>query len=125
MKYRPEMYAQAFLGALEDAPKKDARALLSRFVSTVSRHGDSVRFPQIVKELERELVRRAGGRMIRVTSARKLSSAWKSRFQKYFTSQDHVELAEDPQLVAGITIEVDGEYEMDASLRRKLKLLFS
>lgn len=125
MKYRPEVYARAFLDVWEAAPKKDVPKLLSRFVAAVSRHGDSVRFTEIVAALERQLVRREGGRMVRVTSARKLAPAWKTRLQKLFTAKDHVVLAEDPHLVAGVTIEVDGEYEMDASLRRKLKLLFS
>ena len=70
MRYEPQTYAQAFLEALEDAPEGKHAELARRLLGTVRKNGDWPGVRKILREVERLVVRRSGGRMIRAEFAR-------------------------------------------------------
>ena|SRR3989338_3990644 len=111
MKYSPAVYAKAFWEVRPDA---------ERFLNVVHKNGDFSRVDKIVAALEAIATHEQGGRMINLEFARETELAEKFKFK----SHDHVRVAINPALVAGVRITIDGEQELDQSLQRKLNTLW-
>lgn len=120
MKYTPNTYAKAFLETKPD---------LTRFLQVVSRNGDFARIEKIVAAIQEVATKQQGGHMVHLEFAR-LDSARQARnsdlAEKFkFGPKDHVRVRTNSHLVAGVRVTIDGEQELDMSLRRKLNTLFS
>lgn len=124
MNRSPELYARALLSALDDEPK-DTRAVMRRFLAVVKKHRDSRLLPKILAQLERLMVKAEDGHLVTVESARPLEESAFRTIRGAFGAKDRVHAKISPDLIAGLRIVVDGEWVVDASMRKKLSKLFS
>lgn len=125
MKYIPAIYAQALLAALDNVPSKQHPALVERFVRLIFRLGDWLKRDQIVKAVKEQMTKRQGGRTVKIEVARPAATHHIQSLMKLFLKPDQVEVVTNPSLVAGVRLTVDQEKELDLSLQRKLRKLFS
>jgi len=122
MKYAPELYAEAFIQALDESAEHISRdALVARLFAVIEKNGDNARKGKILNAVRRAFIKKRGGREITIETARAQQhiDLW-----RYFTKEDEIETRVNPDLVAGLRITIDGERELDTSLRRKLARMF-
>lgn len=125
MKYRPEHYARAILAALYEAPARERPLIFRRFIKAVKKYGDASRLTSIAAALERILVQRRGGHIVDLEVARPLRKRLARTILRRFLERDVVRTVVTPSLIAGVRITIDGEYEIDETLARKLQRMFS
>lgn len=124
MRYAPEIYAKAFLDVAQKHGASTEQQLAARLHHIVAKNGDLPRMDVILSAIGRESVKRAGGRMVMIEVARESAEKEASRISSVFKKPDHVETRVNPELIAGTRIIINGEQELDHSLRGKLKKLF-
>lgn len=112
MKYAPSIYARAFLETKPD---------VKNFLRVVAKNGDFQRIDTIVEAIEAQAAKDRGGHMVELEFARE--TPLRQKFT--FTAKDLIRTSINPFLVAGVRVTIDGEKELDMSLRRKLNKLFS
>ena len=125
MRYAPSQYAEAFTAVVPKAPASRRAELTQRFLRSVRKNGDLSRIRQIVAAIERRLVTERGGAWIRLEFARPQPEHAVAGLRGSFGAHDHIEVAVRPELIAGVRITRDNETELDYSLARKLKKLFT
>ncbi len=123
MKFSPDAYATAFLDVAKKHKGKD-NELTKRFLDVIKKNGDAALVPKIMRTTEQIAIKRNGGRMVMVESARPLTETQTKELKRHFTANDKIEMKINADLIAGVKIVIDGEWVIDASLRRKLKNLF-
>ena len=117
MSYSPQAYAKAFLAALSGIPKAHEMALIANFLKSIGRHGDSRLFYKIVEQIEMLTVKKEGGQVVVVESARVLSLHQKKELMRHFSKKDIIREKIRPELVAGVRININGEKELDLSFK--------
>lgn len=117
MKYSPDQYARAFIEVFKEVPKDERLGVLKRFIKLVAKNGDLARSSKIIEAVENILIKKNGGRLIEIDVARSVRIA----MQKLFSSKDKVVLHINSELIAGMRITIDGERELDNTLKRKLE----
>lgn len=122
MKYALNNYVKAFINALE--VQKDKDAIVSNLVKSLKKSGDIKNSRKIINGIAQELIRRGGGNLIRIETARELSEERKELIKGKFSAKDRLVFDINAQLTAGIRITVNGEEEVDNSLNNKLNKLF-
>lgn len=125
MKYSDQAYAEAFVKALVSSTPDRYGAIRRRFVHLLAKNGDISRSDQILKLIQNIFVRKNGGRIIMVEFARPQYPATVKKILAQFSKKDHIEMAINPDLVAGVRITIDGSKQIDTSLSRKIQKLFS
>lgn len=133
MKYKPEIYANAFSKALAEN-KESEDGILNNFLRAVRKNGDWIGISKILRAVEAHFVKNRGGRMVLVESARDLPEDTVEKFLKSFSAQggsasggkkeDKIAFLNNANIIAGARITIDGETELDFSFRRKLNKLF-
>ena len=122
MKYQPQLYARAFVQALEEGvPEATA---VQKCIRMIFRMEGARAAWRVVDAVRRELVRSRGGRLVRVETARLLDERARNKLRSCWNDVDHVEEYTRPELAAGVRIVVNNEREFDGSLKRKLDKLF-
>jgi len=122
MKYAPELYAEAFIQALDESAGHASRdALVASLLAVIEKNGDNARKVKILNAVRRAFIKKRGGREITIETARVQQHIDLGR---YFTKEDEIETRVNPDLVAGLRITIDGERELDTSLHRKLSRMF-
>lgn len=125
MKYSPETYAKAFGELLETIPASGHKKLVDNFIAAIRKNGDYGRMGKITEAVEKTVVKKNGGRWIRVEFARAVDGSLRSDVEKKFSAKDRIEEMINPEIIAGVRITIDGEKELDNSMRRKLNKLFN
>lgn len=125
MKYAPNQYAKAFMSVVARAPTTKRAEFTKRFLRSVQKNGDLSRIRQILNAIERHFVAERGGAWVRLEFARPQPECAVAALRERFGARDHVEVAVRPELVAGVRITQNGDTELDYSLARKLKKLFT
>lgn len=126
MRYPAKYYARAFAELIHDkmtSAEKDA--LVANLVASIRRHGDTGKFPAIMKETARMLRKKTGAREVLIETARPLKGDPARMFKGLIGPHDAVETRVTPELVAGVKITLDDEREFDMTLKRKIDMLFS
>lgn len=123
MKHKPEIYADALSKALSENKESEV-GILKNFVSVVRKNGDLIGISKIFRAVEARFVKNRGGRMVLVESARNLPENIAEKFLKSFRKEDGIEFINNPNIIAGARVTMDGETELDFSFRRKLNKLF-
>ncbi len=124
MKHSPQIYADAFEKVLEGAALGHAGVLARRFAQIIYKKGDIKYGEKIVEAVQNKLIKKNGGRRVKVEYARQMQGAGEDACEKLFSSRDRVDVVINPALIAGVRITIDGEKEIDYSLQRKLKKMF-
>ena len=124
MRRKPEFYARAFLETAEHAPESKLEALVKIFLEIIRKNGDWSGLNKIFKVVQSMTVKKAGGHIVKIETARHVPNELSENLKKCFQEHDLLELAINPDLVAGVKILIDEEKELDFSLKRKLQKLF-
>jgi len=124
MRYSVRDYATALAEVAERSSKNEVEGVVDRFVALLERTGDVSALPKIVRAAGKILRLRTGGKEILIESARPLTGRARAAFKKLAGPKDGFEEKLNPALVAGIRVTVNGERQLDASLKRKLGKLF-
>lgn len=111
MKYKAKDYAKAIL----EIKKFNMKA----FLKLLERNGDIKKLKEITVLVEKMLLTKNGNKKIILETARPLSKK-----VKVGKRGDVVEEKINPDLIAGIKIMVDGERQLDFSLKNKLDAIF-
>lgn len=105
MKYKAKDYARAIVGA----KKFDVEV----FLKLLERNGDQKKLKEIVAWVEKIKYKK-----VIIETARKAGVKW------HFGKNSIVEEKINPELIAGVRIMVNGEKQLDFSLRNKLEQIF-
>lgn len=125
MRYATSLYARALVAVMRDGRLDNASHAAKRFMSLIQRNGDAAHASQIVRNVERRLLREEGGRHVVVETARPVAEGISADVKDAFTDKDVIEKVVRPDLVAGVRIVIDGEREFDGSLKRALTRMFN
>lgn len=125
MKYPAETYARALAEALVKTSDKEKGNVIRRFSTLLRKTGDIARAGKIIRAFEKLTVKKGGGRWVEVEFARPLDVKLASKIGKSFAAKDRIEETINPALIAGVRVTIDGGQELDNSLARKLKKLFT
>jgi hypothetical protein len=106
MKYKAKDYAKAII----QAKKADAAVILR----LLQKNGDMKKAKEIIALIKKSLYRN-----ITIETARKVQMKWPKQ------KSDLVEEKIAPGLIAGARITIDGERQLDFSLKNKLKNIFT
>ncbi len=126
MKYSLNNYAEALASAVSERGSGARRdEIVRNFAALLERNGDDVHADAIIRAAERILRRDEGGREVLLESARPISDRnLRSLSAAFAGPKDSVETRVSPELVAGIRVTVDGERELDGSLKGKMDKMF-
>lgn len=125
MRYTLKQYATAFAGLARDARSpQEKRALVKNFIALLERNGDITRREHIVRAAERAVRKQLGRRTVLIETARAVEGARK-HLSRVLKPTDSIEEKISPELIAGVRVTVDDEYQFDGSLTRKLDALFN
>lgn len=113
MKVKVKDYAKA----LVDVKKFDAK----HFLRILQKNSDMKKAKQIIALTEQLLLKKSGNKKITLQTAREIKKM-STRFAK---KGDVVEKEVKPELVAGVKIIIDGERQLDFSLKNKLEKIFN
>lgn len=123
MRYSPNNYTNALIGALEDTPREKKDLVLKNFVKLIIKTGDIKHSKKILEAVHKKLVNEKGGKWVDIEVARE-SALKKKLLQNKFLKKDHISFQINPELVAGVRITVNGEDELNSTLQNKLNKLF-
>ena len=121
----PKVYARAFLASLKEVKDRAEPKAVKNFIKVLQKTNGLKKGGKIIRAVESQLVHDAGGRMIRVESARRLTKKQEEEMKNLFRREDTVEFALRPELIAGVRVSIDSEWSLDNTLRRKLEKLFA
>lgn len=121
MRATPSEYAKAYLAALGQGAEEGVA--VKRLAAILLKNGDRMKAMRVAEEIERFLVARAGGRMVRMEFAREVDSRSQEKLASAYSPRDRVSVALNPKLLAGVRIITNGEEELDVSLQGKLRSL--
>ena len=124
MRYPADTYAKALLASLEGKSGEEQQSIMRRFLAAVKKFGDEKNLPKILVAFELLTVKRNGGREVVMESAREIPATLRKELEARFKSEDLIRERINPSLIAGIRILIDGEWMVDASLKRRLEKLF-
>lgn len=125
MKYSPENYARALIEELQKTESVQSNELVKNFVSQIIRNGDFLSVDKILQRVEIESTKVLGGKNIEIEFARVVDKRLVEELSGVFTKQDMVNIKINPSLVAGVRITIDGEKELDNSIAKKVREIFS
>lgn len=106
------------------APKGEQERLISRFLEVIRQNGDYVQIKKIFRAVQKAMIEKNGAKIITLEFAREVSRELLQKLKNNFSKKDHIEVVFSPDLVAGVRVSIDDTWELDATMRRKLKKLF-
>ena len=125
MRYSIPQYAEALVEALEDKSGRERSEATRRFLFILRKNKDWAKLGRIVKEAEKQSLRKQGIKKVEVESAVPLSPTVKKEIEKILGKKIVLEEKVRPEVLAGIKILVDGEILIDASAERQLQRMFT
>ncbi len=125
MRYSPILYAKSLFEILEGSKPSVHDSILKNFWQTVEKYGDSSRRNAILDSFENLVVRSNGGRIVDIETAREIPSREMTKLVGLFGGKDLIKRSINPKLVAGLRVEFNGEVELDYSLVRKFRKMFT
>lgn len=125
MKHSPKQYAAALLSALDKKSVAEKKKTLHQFLSLMSRRGDSARLGLVVREVEKQYLRKKGLKKVFLESADPALPKIKKEVEEILGKNIILEEKINPTLLAGIKILVNDELLVDASAESQLRKLFT
>jgi len=124
MKHSAKQYAQAFFTAMGGKGEKDQKKMMGQFLTTIRKNGDMPHLHGIMREVEKQYYKQQGIHKIEVESATPLSVSTKKQILAMVSHGVITREGVDASLVGGVTICVDDEILIDASIKNQLVKLF-
>ena len=124
MKYRVSQYAEALAAATEGKNEAEQKRIVKRFSDLLLRHRVIGRARMIYAAYEKIVLQKKGMRSVRIETASPASEKIKKEIHAMLGKNIHIEEITNPDLLGGITIVVDDEILIDASVKRQMGNLF-
>ncbi len=118
-KYKAKAYAKALVDL--DTSTEDKK-VVNNFLKLLERNGDMKKFREIIALAQKLLLQKTGNKKIALETARKINA--KDAAKSFIKKGDMVEEKINPALIAGVKIVVDGNRQLDFSLKNKLDSIF-
>ncbi len=116
----PNDYAQAFIAVA------DGKHAVENLLQVIRKNGDWSRRAKIIAAIEAAARAKSGKSLATITSARTLTSAQLHAIEERFPKEQFdYEHSINPELIAGVRVEIDGESKIDASLAFALRNMFT
>ena len=122
MKYKPKIYAAALAETIL-TKKLSQKETIDRFLNLLEKNGDIRKAKEIVTLAETILLKKAGKSKVRIEIARKVEGDLPALLRKVLQASVIEEILK-PSLIAGVNIIVNGEQQLDFSLKSKLDEIF-
>jgi F0F1-type ATP synthase delta subunit len=123
--YPAGQWAKAYVELVQEASSVNEKEEVTQaFLERIHTLPPSTR-KDILGEIQRQYVQAEGGRGVVIELARPLSKKIVQHLEQAFTKKDMVTFRENSELMAGVRVTINGEQELDMSLKRKLDTLFS
>ena len=124
MKIKPKIYARVLVDVMMS--KKNAgneKKIVDNFLKLLKKNVDVKNATEIIRLAEVFILQKTGNKKITLETARDIGR--KNIFKEIVRRHDIVEEKIDPELIAGIRITVNGEKQLDFSLKNKLDKIFN
>lgn len=127
MKYKVKDYAKALAEVLsaKNPPTSGVGGISVGFIKLLEKQGDLGKAKEILEKTEIFLAKKQGKKSITFETARKLTDHQKKSFSKFIEKGDVVKEKISPDLIAGIKIVIDGDRQIDYSMKNKINKIFS
>lgn len=124
-KQKPKIYAKALVELILEDKKGTPvglrpRDITEKFFALLQKNGDLKKAKEIIALAETLLLKKTGNKKITIEVARK-SAGMVFPFKK----GDMVQQKIRPEMIAGVKIIIDGERQLDFSLKNKLEKIFT
>lgn len=123
MRQSSKIYAQGFVAACQEGALLETA--VKNLVRLVDKNNDWAKWPKILPAVAKEWRRQNNQRAVVLESARPLTAQSKKEIAAVLEKSDQIEERVNPALLAGFRLIAEGEEIFDASLRRKLDLMFA
>ena len=124
MKYRVSQYAEALAGATEGKSEAEQKRIVKGFGDLLARHRMIGKARMICAAYEKIMLQKKGMRSVRIETAIPASEKIKKEIHAILGKNIHIEAITNPHVLGGITIMVDEEILIDASVRRQMEHMF-
>jgi len=124
MKYKVKDYAKALAEVLS-AKDIDEKKLAAGFIKLLEKQGDLGKVKEIFEKAEIFLAKRLGKKAVTFETARKMTEQQKKAFSKFIEKGDVIKEKISPDLIAGVKVVVDGDKQIDYSMKNKINKIFS
>ena len=124
MKIKPKIYARVLVDVMMS--KKNAgneKKIVDNFLKLLKKNVDVKNATEIIRLAEVFILQKTGNKKITLETARDIGR--KNIFKEIVKSHDIVEEKINPELIAGIRVTVNGENQLDFSLKNKLDKIFN
>ncbi len=125
MKYRPSQYAEALYAATTDKSEAEQKKIVKRFIDLLIRHRMIGKAPMIYAAYERLALKKKGMRRVRIETPSPASEKIKQEIHAILGKNIHIEATANPHMLGGITILVDDEILIDASVKGQIERIFA
>jgi len=124
MKYSAKQYAIAFLEAAKEK-KRGEENLIKNFLEIILKNNDWSLLPQILKEVEKEYLKREGLKKVVLESTTLIAEKVVNRIEEIFGNKVLIKQKINPSLLAGIRILINDQIVIDATGRKQIEKIFS
>ena len=121
MRYKAKDYATALAELVIDS-KVDKKKIMDRFLDLLKKNNDMGKAKKIVAESERIILNKKGNKKVVLQMAREIDN--KNIVKSFSKEGDVVEKEINPALIAGVKVIINGEKQLDFSLKHKLEKMF-
>lgn len=124
MKYTNRQYASALLASLEEKPEERKREMIKHFLKILARKRDFRRINMILKNIEKQHLKKIGLQKVHLESPFQISPELKREINKIIGPNILFSETINPKILAGVKFLIDDEVLIDASAKRQLDRLF-
>ena len=124
MKIKPKIYARVLVDVMMSKKNTgNEKKIVDNFLKLLKKNVDVKNAMEIIRLAEVFILQKTGNKKITLETARDIGR--KNIFKEIVRRHDIVEEKIDPELIAGIRITVNGEKQLDFSLKNKLDKIFN
>lgn len=120
MRITPKQYAIGLYEATNQLPKEKAVKVIERFVEILKRNNHLKMETKIIEEYNKHLQKSKNITRIRIKSREKVSADIMNKIIKKFEDQVEIVEEENPEMIGGISLEINENTLIDGSIDRKL-----
>lgn len=121
-KIKSKIYAKALSESILKVKSGQEKKFAENFLRIIKLNGDEQKTKEIIFLTEEILLKKSGNKKIILETARKTDS--KKLVAAMAKKGDVIEEKISPELIAGIKITINGEKQLDFSLKKKLDNIF-
>ena len=124
MRYSPKKYAQALYESSKGTSGAESEKIVKAFIALLDYYHDRSLLPRILTLYEEIRRQKEGITKVEAITAKKLSSKAKADIEKKFDGKVEISERVHPEVLGGIKLIVDDEYQIDGTLQGRVERLY-